>query len=1146
MKGFLSRVQKQAYDSANVIFRNSGQNTPGEGAGQTSDQNDDGLLNEALEQALNTRSMGIRNHFASLSPESYSETHELRICTSTFNVNGEKPKPDHDYRSWLMHPGEKWPPRSDQTASWEGPDILFVGFQEINALNAVTVVAGGGLDTVKAWNTAIDCALNCKPLPKEYIATQEAIEALTNGFMGVPDDSTTESPTAAQAGPKSTASGAPSEGGPVLGFGVQQLKEDPVDAEQYVNVGGRLMVGLFLTVWVRKPLLPYISAWQDSEVRTGKMGFGNKGAVLVRLRVFDEPVAAVCAHLASGETPADALKRQADFIQICRSGTFGNAANEGQTILHEPLEMDTRRGVWTRSALAAKQPSVFFLGDLNFRLRLPDAEVRALLRAGALERLLARDELLPALGSADGVFAGWREGAISFPPTFKFAKGTDRYIGEPFPGAEGDEDAQPGASQGLSVATGGGGTPRAANGCADGSPTKASGSATPADASTPAAAATPEGKPVAAHVVVLSDEDEDDDVDKHGVNDPPTLQRDSSAQQSAAFELDVTEGAGPGSSASTGGAFADTAAATPTPSSTTPCPRTPAALGERTSSFQFSRQGSTLVRASSSVGPVAATASRERARAPAWTDRVLYACDSDKLHQLLYDRVEGIALSDHKPVLAAFLLDAVRLDEVRMRRETEAAQRALDALVNSTQPRCELAENLLDVGELGYGEVAERRCSLSCCGEVPAEWMLECPPAARAAVDGGDASGGAAAMPPWIQAHPTKGILSPGQSIDITFRIGVAEASALGDPTTAQHVVSRSDAPCSLGQLFVVHIANGADHFIAVDGTYRPSFFGLTLGTIAAREKAAAKAAAKAEKELEAARQRAADGGDEGGVAEAEAAVTAAAAAAVVQECHCGGEGMSYIGSSPFAVAQWAVIPQPLKKMLHFLARDDSLVTAGIFAESFQIIRSEALAEEGAAAAETAGQLTAVRAVQVALDAGQPIPPTATAHDVAATMLSYFKALPRPFFPDSISTLCSMARPDANKAASTLKEALGGPGVEWATLCCVMRLLKLVIKAQAATAAAASVDSSDGGRGSNVGDSPARAASSGDGTPRSAGQLRQALRSQLAACFSDLWFPAISLQDLDENATADDYAALLQKAADASARQAQFLQMFLV
>lgn len=91
--------------------------------------------------------------------------------------------------------------------------------------------------------------------------TQEAIEALTNGFIG-PADDCADSPTAAQAGPRSTASAAASDAPLVLGFGVKEVKEDPVDAEQYVNVGGRLLVGIFLSVWVRKPLLPYITAWQ--------------------------------------------------------------------------------------------------------------------------------------------------------------------------------------------------------------------------------------------------------------------------------------------------------------------------------------------------------------------------------------------------------------------------------------------------------------------------------------------------------------------------------------------------------------------------------------------------------------------------------------------------------------------------------------------------------------------------------------------------------------------------------------------------------------------------------------------------------------------------------------------------------------------
>lgn len=205
--------------------------------------------------------------------------------------------------------------------------------------------------------------------------------------------------------------------------------------------------------------------------------------------------------------------------------------------------------------------------------------------------------------------------------------------------------------------------------------------------------------------------------------------------------------------------------------------------------------------------------------------------------------------------------------------------------------------------------------------QVPAEWELSCPPTGAVGADGSGAADGSTLMPPWVQAHPTCGILSPGQTVDLVFRIGVAEAAALGDPTTAETVVTRPDAPCSLSHLFVVHIATGADHFIAVDGTYRPSFFGLTLGTIAAREKAAAKAAEKAGRVLEEARAHAEDEGGEARVAEAEAAKAAADAAAAVRECHCGGDGMAYIGASPFVAAQWAVVPQPLKQMLHFLAR---------------------------------------------------------------------------------------------------------------------------------------------------------------------------------------------------------------------------------
>ena len=115
--------------------------------------------------------------------------------------------------------------------------------------------------------------------------------------------------------------------------------------------------------------------------------------------------------------------------------------------------------------------------------------------------------------------------------------------------------------------------------------------------------------------------------------------------------------------------------------------------------------------------------------------------------------------------------------------------------------------------------------------------------------------------------------------------------SATGsDPATAEKVVRRADSPGSLSHMCVLDIENGADHFVLVEGTYRASFFGLTISTLSDRE------ASMAEDELDA--------------------------------CECSGDNMKHIFTSPFVTHQWAAIPQPLKKMLHFLSRCALLCTA--------------------------------------------------------------------------------------------------------------------------------------------------------------------------------------------------------------------------
>lgn len=152
------------------------------------------------------------------------------------------------------------------------------------------------------------------------------------------------------------------------------------------------------------------------------------------------------ASFVSLEFPRLVYGREIERIMFHDSGPREPSTRRWQRSKDGPIQcmcvMVCRQGEWTRSSLASKQPTVILLGDFNFRLQgIPDAEVRAAVHSGSrgLDKLLARDELAPAIDPASaaegkaGVFTGWKEGFISFPPTFKYSKGTDRYVGDPLP-----------------------------------------------------------------------------------------------------------------------------------------------------------------------------------------------------------------------------------------------------------------------------------------------------------------------------------------------------------------------------------------------------------------------------------------------------------------------------------------------------------------------------------------------------------------------------------------------------------------------------------------------------------------------------------------------------------------------------------------
>ncbi|RTG88490.1 inositol-1,4,5-trisphosphate 5-phosphatase [Schistosoma bovis] len=70
---------------------------------------------------------------------------------------------------------------------------------------------------------------------------------------------------------------------------------------------------------------------------------------------------------------------------------------------------------------------VFWMGDLNFRIdHLKKSEVELMVKQKRFNELLQHDQLLN-MKNEKLLFHDFNEGTISFPPTFKFDKGTDTY-----------------------------------------------------------------------------------------------------------------------------------------------------------------------------------------------------------------------------------------------------------------------------------------------------------------------------------------------------------------------------------------------------------------------------------------------------------------------------------------------------------------------------------------------------------------------------------------------------------------------------------------------------------------------------------------------------------------------------------------------
>ncbi|XVF85544.1 hypothetical protein PTKIN_Ptkin17bG0125700 [Pterospermum kingtungense] len=249
-------------------------------------------------------------------------------------------------------------------------DIYVLGFQEIVPLSTSNVLGSENSKISMKWNSLIREALN-----KKTNRSRDKIQHSNE------DD-----------------------------HGKLLTENSNIPGQDFRCIMSKQMVGILISVWVRSYLCPYIRYPSVSCIGCGIMGcLGNKGSVSVRFRLHETSFCFVCSHLASGGREGDEKLRNSNVSEILSRTSFPRGPS-----------LDFPRKILDHDR-------VILLGDLNYRISLPESTVRLLVDRREWNPLLENDQLTMEL--MNGQFRGWHEGSITFAPTYKYRPNSDVYYG---------------------------------------------------------------------------------------------------------------------------------------------------------------------------------------------------------------------------------------------------------------------------------------------------------------------------------------------------------------------------------------------------------------------------------------------------------------------------------------------------------------------------------------------------------------------------------------------------------------------------------------------------------------------------------------------------------------------------------------------
>ena len=168
------------------------------------------------------------------------------------------------------------------------------------------------------------------------------------------------------------------------------------------------LVGVCLFVFVLEKHVAYIRDVCISKTKTGFGGTaGNKGGVLLRFIFYNTSMCFVCSHFAAHQKQI--RERNEDFRQIYEQSEF-----VGQAVTS------------TSKIEVRNHDYIFWCGDLNYRIDMPNDRCRSLINEKDWKSLLEVDQL--SVQRAEGnVFREFNEAPILFPPTYKYNVFEDTY-----------------------------------------------------------------------------------------------------------------------------------------------------------------------------------------------------------------------------------------------------------------------------------------------------------------------------------------------------------------------------------------------------------------------------------------------------------------------------------------------------------------------------------------------------------------------------------------------------------------------------------------------------------------------------------------------------------------------------------------------